>query len=337
MKELNEIYFIRPIIILLLVVYHSFIIYSGGWEMPAGIHDCASYYWIAKVSYSFMLEMFTFISGYLFALSFSKKRMAFKTLFIKKGKRLLVPSVLFSIIYAFMYSDYEFLSLEYIYRIAEGVGHMWYLPMLFWCFVFSYFIIKVRIGDNYKLFGLLLIVPFSVLPLPFRIATACYYLFFFYLGYVISMNKERIKQFINIRNTIIVSLLFLVAFVVSTMFLEELHVNRAHTLIEKAFFLLLFKYCKIVYVLLGMFSLYSVSIIYTSHNRMTDRIKELNKYCFGIYLIQQFVLIYFYRYTDMPVSLGTYILPWISCILTLIISYILSYLIYKTRVGRNLI
>ena len=60
---LYEVAFIRPILIVLLVVYHAFIIYRGGWEPPVGFKNVVVYKWIAEVSYSFMLETFVFISG----------------------------------------------------------------------------------------------------------------------------------------------------------------------------------------------------------------------------------------------------------------------------------
>lgn len=61
---LSDIVFIRLTLILLLVVYHSFIIYR---DHPAGYEDITCYSWIAKISYSFFLEAFVAISGYIYA------------------------------------------------------------------------------------------------------------------------------------------------------------------------------------------------------------------------------------------------------------------------------
>lgn len=66
-KILTEVSVIRPILIVLLVVYHSFIIYQGGWSEPDGFEPNRTYWWISKASYSFMLEAFVLISGYVFA------------------------------------------------------------------------------------------------------------------------------------------------------------------------------------------------------------------------------------------------------------------------------
>lgn len=64
---LTEVSVIRPILIILLVVYHSFIIYQGGWSEPVGFEPNETYWWISKASYSFMLEAFVLISGYVYA------------------------------------------------------------------------------------------------------------------------------------------------------------------------------------------------------------------------------------------------------------------------------
>ena len=55
----------RPFLIVLLVVYHALIIYGGGWSQPVGYIDVPLYRNIAGWAYSFMLESFTFISGYV--------------------------------------------------------------------------------------------------------------------------------------------------------------------------------------------------------------------------------------------------------------------------------
>jgi len=76
-EYLSEIAFIRPLLIVLLVMYHAFIIYMGGWQEPSGFIPCKGYEWIARFSYSFMLETFVFISGYLFAFQRLKKNESF--------------------------------------------------------------------------------------------------------------------------------------------------------------------------------------------------------------------------------------------------------------------
>lgn len=100
-QKLQEVLLIRPILIVLLVVYHAFIIYAGGWSQPDGFVPHEGYAWIARFSYSFMLEMFVFISGYVWAYQRLElnRQISFGKLVQQKSKRLLLPSVVFSIVY----------------------------------------------------------------------------------------------------------------------------------------------------------------------------------------------------------------------------------------------
>ena len=63
-KVLEDVVFIRIVLILLLVLYHSFAIFNGAWEKPSGVPDISAYWWVASFSYSCLLETFVFISGY---------------------------------------------------------------------------------------------------------------------------------------------------------------------------------------------------------------------------------------------------------------------------------
>lgn len=64
---------------------------------------------------------------------------------------------------------------------------------------------------------------------------------------------------------------------------------------------------------------------------------KFNGLCLGIYLFQQFILQFFYYKTSMPILLGSYWLPIVGFILTLILSILLSNLTLKTKLGRFLI
>ena len=63
---------------------------------------------------------------------------------------------------------------------------------------------------------------------------------------------------------------------------------------------------------------------------------ELNGLCFGIYLFQQFILQILYYKTNLPSLVGPYWLPWVGLVVTLILSYLLTKLSLKTKVGRQL-
>jgi fucose 4-O-acetylase-like acetyltransferase len=136
---LQDVVLLRVIVIFLLVIYHAFIIYSHGWKEPVVFQENSVYWWMAKFSYSFMLETFVFISGYLLAYQAinGKLQEVFWHFTKKKASRLVLPCLIFSIIYFLMFRDY---SLSVVYKdIYNGsVGHLWFLPMLFWCYLMGY-------------------------------------------------------------------------------------------------------------------------------------------------------------------------------------------------------
>ena len=64
---------------------------------------------------------------------------------------------------------------------------------------------------------------------------------------------------------------------------------------------------------------------------------RLGGLCFGVYLLQQFILKGLYNYTNFPTILGCYWLPWVGFVVTLISSVLIAFLMVKTKVGRFLI
>lgn len=193
--QLNDVMIIRPLAIFLLVVWHSFIIYTGGWSAPAGFQPNECYWWLAKFSYAFMLELFVFISGYVFGLSLERKENTFKGIFINKFKRLIVPSIFFSVVYYFLFYNLEnFSIIKCAWNILEGCGHMWFLPMLFWATLITFVIDKLKLSQWFKLVVVFCLPVLSLLPLPLRLSSAMYYIPFFYAGILIYRNRDIIIQ-----------------------------------------------------------------------------------------------------------------------------------------------
>lgn len=99
---LTEVAIIRPILVVLLVFYHAFAHYSGAWEPIDGYPAIRDYWWLDWLSYAFMLEMFVFISGYVFGFQVRTKgveKLNAKNLLWGKFKRLMIPCMVFSFLY----------------------------------------------------------------------------------------------------------------------------------------------------------------------------------------------------------------------------------------------
>ena len=99
-NNVDEVYIIRPIIIVSLLAMHSFTIYGGGWALPTGIEEYKPYWWVQRLLYSGLLESFVFISGLVYAFQYYKlnRRPSIGELAKKKFMRLLIPSIIFSIV-----------------------------------------------------------------------------------------------------------------------------------------------------------------------------------------------------------------------------------------------
>lgn len=136
-RNLDEVSFIRPILIVLLILVHCFTVFNGGWPPFEGYQACTSYTWFSRTCYSFLLETFVFISGYIYAYQvlYLQKQTSLLELVKRKANRLILPSIVFSFIYLALFDIKSIASPTFGLSMLSGVGHLWYLPVLFWCFV----------------------------------------------------------------------------------------------------------------------------------------------------------------------------------------------------------
>ena len=341
-KYLGEVVLIRPIATLLIVVLHAFTMYGGGWILPEGISNVRVYFWIARLSNSFALEMFVFLSGYLFAHQIYnlRRKFPFKRLVKNKFNRLIIPSIVFSILYSLLIYTKPFNIVSYAYDILMGLGHMWFLPMLFWCFVFSFFIFKINIKEEIKLIFLFCISICSFIPLPLRLNSAMFYLLFFYLGFYVINNKQKIiNKLANKKGLIVGTLSFVLIFIVSTLLREHIYSIEATSIINKAANWSVLNFIRIILATTGLLLFYVLInyLIEVKQYSTPQWVLKLNMFSFGIYLFHQFVLKYLYYETFLPMMFGTYWLPIVGLVIALIASIGLSNLFLKTSLGKSLI
>lgn len=340
-KLLNDVVIIRPLAIFLLVVWHSFIIYTGGWTQPENFKSIETYWWIAKGSYACMLELFVFISGYVFALGLEKKKPTLKNVLTSKFKRLIIPSIIFSLAYYVIFYDIHNFSISsFAIKILSGCGHMWFLPMLFWTTIFVYLIDKISLPEHLKLIGCFALPVLSFLPIPFGLSTAFYYIPFFYLGICVYRKRENILN--KTSKSLIIKLLIGggITFCLGSLAIRDLLPQYIETgsILVKGCSLIVGKYIQIIYASLGIAFIYMFVNYFTYLKNITipKWIIELNATCFGIYLFQQFILQILYYKTSLPTIVGPYWLPWIGLAITLVTSYILTKISLKTKIGKSL-
>ena len=345
---LDNVVIIRPILIILLVFYHAFAIYSGAWAPIEGFPEVPAYWWLDKLSYAFMLEMFVFVSGYVFGFQIRTKgevKLQVKQLFWGKFKRLMMPCMVFSLLYILLFGNIMQPVQKTLYSLLNGVGHMWFLPMLFWCFVGIKVIEKLHLKPKWTLPLLLAASLVKFLPLPLRMGSAMYYLLFFYVGYILQREDIALEKFNTLKHCLAVTLTFLILFPSLTLLRQNLGcVTAGGNLIDNQFvvkviILSLSELMQVTYAFVGLWMLL-VWVGYAEKQRKSpipQWITNIGNLCFGVYLLQQFILKGLYDHTNLPGILGCYWLPWVGFVVALMGSVAMAQLLLKTKIGRFLI
>ena len=227
-------------------------------------------------------------------------------------------------------------------QLFNGEGHLWFLPMLFWCFVFGYFLTKFQL-KKWKILVFLIFFatisgPLSVI-LPFQIGISYYYLLFFYLGYLFWNNKEILKRFVNLKYVIIALFSFVIVFISLTILQNHLITYNIDHLFIKAFKVVLKRLSSITYSLFGVFLIYISANYYLSFlgKSLNKTIVSLSSLSFGVYIYQEFILKLIYYKSPIPALVGPYWLPFVGLVITIILSLALSKLTLSIRIGRYLL
>lgn len=287
-----------------------------------------------------MLESFIFISGYILGMQLSRQ-ILYHSFILKKVRRLLIPSIVFSVLYFFCFYQYEGLW-SFFYSILNGCGHLWYLPMSFWCFLGGLALYSLKMSEKGKPFICLGLSVCSGLMsfLPFRIGNSCYYLLFFYLGMYMYQKRERIIARIKFHHVILLCLLYIIAYISLGSCKEWLSGLCLSSFLMKVFREIGLKLCVVSYSCLGLLFFYSAVNFFLKRQirwQCPRWLFFINSLCFGIYVYQQFILKYLYYGTSLPLLTGTYWLPWVGCLVTIILSVACASLTVKTKVGKYLI
>jgi len=213
-QHFPDISILRVFLIVLLVLYHAFVPYIGEWEQPKSFEENTFYWWIAKFSYSFMLEMFVFISGFCFYLSKKTHAYSFGELCRNKFSRLIIPSLVFSFLYVLLVKEYRFSNvIDVIYTIITGAGHMWFLPMLFLITLMAFGLDELRVSFKCKIFLVGISPVLSLFPLFLRLKEALYYFPFFFVGMMVFKYIEKIRFYFSWRLCFCFLFLYLISFI----------------------------------------------------------------------------------------------------------------------------
>ena len=330
-RRLWEVDLLRPLSILLVVLQHAFTIYWGKWSAPEGFVDCAPYKWIAATSFSFTMELFVLLSGYVFGYQMIVLKKDYSMLSLAKNKfnRLICPALIFGVIYALIFY-WQRTPFDAIYSVLKGAGHLWFLPMLFWCFLLCYLLFRSKMSERAKFAILFASILLSTVALPFRLDRALYYIFFFYLGMSLIKNQDlRMKLSKNnifLLTAVLVYLVFFISYELAIPVLKSAASSRLLQLL----FSPLKKYWMFAYALPGTLFFFLLTCrLAEGRNSLPRFVLYASSVSFGVYLFHQIIIEVLYYKTSLPVLVGPYLLPWVGFAIALAGSVILVVLVRK--------
>jgi fucose 4-O-acetylase-like acetyltransferase len=346
-KYLEEVSVLRVLLVFLLVLDHTLAPYSGYWnEVVPNQVSSPIYYLIGKFAFSFMLELFVFISGYIFAEQVANKGIPkIGTLIKKKARRLMLPCIVFSLLYAFcFYSGYFYrMQFEGVMGILSGTAHLWFLSMLFLCFIELTILLRCQaLSRKYLTFVLLCIMAYVYLPwwwLNFN--KSLYYLLFFYVGFCCKYYISSLARYYTKVNSLICVFIYMVCMLSYSLLGKSggvVYLEMPSNIYEMGLYVLTMT-IRIGYSLFGCWAAYIIvyRMVYLRNFHLYPFGQKLASYSFGIYIFHHFIIPYIYYHSKLPYWINPYMLPIVTFIITSVASYAMTALLLKTKVGRALI
>ena len=333
--KLDNCTFIKTILMILVVVYHSVLFWSGNWfsELPVFASNVLPV--LAKWLNTIHIYGFTLVSGYIFYHIKMERGGYDKFLpFIKKkAARLLIPYAFVAMIWvipiAVYYFKYDFNDIFFKFILATSPSQLWFLVMLFNVFVISYLMSKI--WEKHSGIGFIIVVGFyglgivasQILPNVFMIWTSCQYVLFFWIGFCLRKYKEGIVWKIPIS-------IYLIADVILFVFVQ--YVSKKEQLLFK---------------LLNMagntlLSIIGAIMIFLLLQKLADSINWKNKYFAFISDKSMVVYLFHQQMIYFTISLlNGLINPWLHAGINFVFSFglslIFAMILKKFKVTRILI
>lgn len=297
--------------------------------LPTGlVHPMVSSGTIGFVShfvYSFHMPLFVFVSGCVYAFQYEVlgRRTNFRIFVVKKAKRLLVPYFIFGLLLVLLMCGCGFRVsfLDYAYNgllLSKDSRHLWFVLMLFEVFIIFY-IVNFCIEKFAISKWLLLLFSFtcylvsSYIPYLLQINNAFRYLFWFTLGYMFVLHKQKVQ-------TIVVNYLTVVGLLLAYLTVEH-HMSDG------------IPFFSTITAMAGIMLIYQLSCDFKSISRFRF-FRLVSENSFGIYLYHVFIiylLFYFFKDAHVP----AYVFSVSVFFISLLISVLLT--IFSRSVGLRFI
>jgi fucose 4-O-acetylase-like acetyltransferase len=323
-NRLVEISYLRTLAIISIVFYHSFCPYMR-WNFVES--ELNNYYAsVFSIWFGARMPLFLFISGYLFShlLHNKGKYTSYGKFILNKTKRLLIPYLIFATLLMVSHNN---VSLP---NLTKGYWHLWFILMLFWCFVITWplkFVSKISI--HALLFITFLAISFYLKTrIAFGIQYLVHYYIWFYCGYLVAIYRKMLSVIFQPKPLILIcGLWFSLCFVRDYYGISTEHLKQAARFISNLSFILF---------AFGVFHLLTKKGILTEH----PLISLMNKYSYGIYIAHIWIITLLFFKIDWITDIATnqpIIFPISLFIITIGSSFLATHLFLKTKIGTYLV
>jgi len=216
-ERLIDVVIIRSLAIVMVVFFHAYYMMMVQGHFPASAQTYHNiYYNLNCLILQFRMPLFVMISGYLFSYLENErgKYKGFKALLANKFKRLIIPFFVFATVFMLSINDF---SLRPYY--TWGYSHLWFIPMLFWCFIFTRLQALLPWSKSrYWKAGLLAVAFFLTFGFSadtkfLGITNFVVWYFWFFFGYQLLLHRERIYSTIN-QHKVLISILLVALFAI---------------------------------------------------------------------------------------------------------------------------
>lgn len=341
-KLLYEVSIIRPLVITLLVLLHSFTkIALGAGGRCNDYQLVEGYQWIVWFIQGFRIETIALVAGYVFSYQSHDlgRSYRFWPFVWKKFKRLIIPMLVFGVVYYFLFFYFSdtFTIKEFIMTLLSGCGHLWFLPMLFWCFLVIWAIDHFNL-NSWWLLGILALV--SVIPthhLPLGFSRLPHFIFYVYGGYFLWTKRDRLfKHCLSWKWMVSLWVLYVVFVIVNHVLMPE---YKGYMGIMKMIVYGLDRMTDLLMAVCGVMALYLTVCHFTTRESFLPKpwVIAASDNCYGVYVYHQFVLTLLYFFTPFVAFVHHLIVPWLGFAIIMAVSLLLTWLTLKTTVGRLLI
>lgn len=338
--KLYDVVLIRSFAIILVVAFHAYYMMMVPAHFPRSMETYHNlYYNINCLILKFRMPLYIFISGYLFSYLENRrgKYRTFKDLLTNKFKRLIIPYFVFSTLMMVTTNDFHWSAYWQL-----SYSHLWFITMLFWCFIFTRILSFIPWNNNiiWKSFIGIVFFVFSIKGHLFKPFLDLHNFlpsyFWFYLGYNLFLNRDKIFDFFRSRNIILISslsIIYLGGVFYRCVYIGDDNSNSLITELGNVSIVLLIWY---------------VTNLAINHSK-SDWVKSpilstLNKHSYGIYIFHNWIQPYMISSTakrlfnlEQLASEHVILFPLLFFLLSFFISMGITHVCLKTRIGRFLI